>query len=132
MIKIERKKYKIKNRDIIEKLADSQDACVAIICLSMNKLLYSVHLNNSWKKYIDDKNKMNLRDFRNNFFNWMKKTTCHEKDISQIWCKFINPLFFLYELEKFNPKKMKKSDRNHERIYHILEFIREIKQNLMV
>ncbi len=108
LTKIERKKYKIKRRDIIEKLASSQEACVAIICLSMNKLLYALPLKKSWENYINNKNKMNLEKFRNDFFDWMKKTTRHKKDIGQIWCKFINPLFFLYELKKFNPKKIER------------------------
>ena len=121
LTKIERKKYKIKNRNIIEKLADSEEACVAIICLSMDKLLYSAHLNNTWKKYIDNKNKMNLRDFRNNFSNWMKKTTRHEKDINQIWCKFVNPLFFFYELKKFNPRK---NEKNLQQSWKDLAYLR--------
>ena len=98
--------YEIKNKPIVKLLANSPEACLACICISINKLIYSIpYLSKSWDNYIKNNTKNNLEIFKENFKKWMLETTNHKRDIYQIYQKIVNPLFYLYELRKYHPIK---------------------------
>lgn len=101
--------YKLKNKQILKLLSESPEACLTCICISINKLISSsANLSKLWAEYIDNKTKNNLKNFKDGIKKWMLETTRHKKDITQIYQKILNPLFYLYELEKYHPIKCSK------------------------
>ncbi|MGL5521689.1 MAG: hypothetical protein ACRDAW_00235 [Metamycoplasmataceae bacterium] len=99
--------YKIVDYDFIKLLAKDEYNCIYLILLHTYKL-YScpafIGVKRSFENYIEYNNKMNKESIKDSFKNYMINNTKHREDIGQIYCKFINPLFFIFNLDKFNEK----------------------------
>ena len=111
--KIKKKKvryFKITNINLIKKLANSEDACIAFIChyvwLLVKNDLQIVDL--LFKMANDPYNKNLKNKFKLSTINWIKNNSNRDKDSSQISQKINNPLFYLFELKKYHSNKKTK------------------------
>lgn len=101
-----RKRYKICNIRMLDLLSKSSDACIAIICISMDKFKDVMqNVKFEFDNFLSNPNAINKKQIKKEFIKWMQINTRHNKDITQIYCKFINPLFYLYNCEKFKQRK---------------------------
>lgn len=100
-------KYTCKNREILELLATSEDACVAFICHFVWLLIKDdFRIMNSIEKLKEDKYNENLKkEFKNSTIKWITNNSKRNKDSSQISQKINNPLFYIYKFGKYSGNK---------------------------
>lgn len=120
--------YSINNYKIVKLCADSIDACITFICINAYKFLFSTNSDNlisSWNNLIDSlanntfiRNK--VKKFKEEFISYMETVRPHRNknlkgngtgDITQIFQKLINPLFYIYDLPKYNSNNIQRYNK---------------------
>lgn len=112
--KYKRKKlFKIKNYEILKLLSNDEMLCVVFISYFVFNLIKNDNdIMNALNKLILDKYNNNLKiDLKNKIITWINKYSHRSTDNEQknISLKIINPLYYLFELPKYNSNKNNRS-----------------------
>lgn len=99
--------YKVLNKEIFNLLKQNKYTCLVFICHFVYKLVEDTDILSmivKMKTYPTDKD---LKEkFDKKVIDWIRDTGKRNKDAPQISKKIINPLYYLYELTRYNSNKL--------------------------
>lgn len=99
--------YKVINKEIFDLLKQNKYTCLVFICHFVYKLVENTDIPSMIIKMKNYPANKNLRkEFDTKVVDWIRNTGKRNKDASQISKKIINPLYYLYELTRYNGSKL--------------------------
>lgn len=105
-------KYYVENEKIIKKLSESEEACVSLISIHVFNLIKSNEKIIGFLEQMYNHDDYSCKQkFKFEIIKWIKDNSNRDKDSSQISCKLINPLFYIYNLKKYSSSTKVQQDQ---------------------